>query len=306
MSQLESCVQTQVSPSIYETISTAIKLTKPTISLLVVITTLPSIFIAANGFPSLVLVFAALVGSGLASASAAAFNQIIEAKLDSSMQRTQERVLPSGTIERNQAVMFAAILGGVGFSLLYFYASPMAMYVAICGHLYYVVFYTIILKPLTPQNIVIGGAGGSIGPLIGWSAVSGDLPLGAWLLFLIIFIWTPPHFWSLALHYKKDYEKANIPMYPVVYGDAETKKMIFIYTLLLIPLVFLCYLFELGGLIFLSTSLYLSIKFAVKAFNLLKSKDNSLSPSLFHFSCFYALSVFASLTVDVLVRLWVA
>jgi protoheme IX farnesyltransferase len=174
----------------------------------------------------------------------------------------------------------------------------MAAYVGLAGHIFYVVIYTLILKQRTPQNIVIGGAAGGVGPLIGWAAVTGSLSWEAWVMFGIIFLWTPPHFWALALKYKDDYAQANIPMYPVVYGDDKTRKAMMFYAVLLIPCVFSLYYYGGAGVWFLITAMPLTLKFAYDTAKLYFSKSNDKAMSLFHFSCVYTLLIFTFLAVE--------
>ena len=204
-------------------------MTKPTICLLVVVTVVPSVFMAAESTPNLVLLFFACFGAGLCSASAAVFNQLVEADVDEHMNRTKARALPSGQITKANAMLFGLALGFLGFSCLYFFTKPLAAWVALAGHIFYVLIYTVILKPRTVQNIVIGGAAGAVGPLIGWASVSNTLAWPSWALFLLIFLWTPPHFWALAIRYKEDYAKASIPMYPVVFGEKNKQAYFFVH-----------------------------------------------------------------------------
>ena len=273
-------------------------LTKPTITLLVVISTLPGILLASAGFPTLWNLIGGLLGASLASASAAVFNQVLEAKIDQQMERTQTRSLPKGKVTRLQAICFGGCLLGVALFLLYNFTTPLAAIVALVGHLFYVVVYTLYLKHRTAQNIVIGGAAGAVGPLIGWTAVTGSFALTPWILFLIIFLWTPPHFWALALKYKYDYAKVGIPMYPILYGDQQTCRVMFIYTLLLFPAVVWLYISKVAGPVYLLIAGGFTLKFMLDAFMLYKSEDKSQAMPLFHFSCLYILGVFGALTVD--------
>lgn len=274
------------------------QLTKPTITLLVVVTAVPGIFLAHADIPSAWHILITLTGAGLASASAAVFNQVVERKTDLQMQRTYNRSLPGGRISGFVASFYGVLLGVAGFALLWQYTTPLAAWVALGGHLFYVVIYTMILKKRTVQNIVIGGAAGAVGPLIGWASVTGTLTLEAWILFLIIFLWTPPHFWALALKYKNDYAKAKIPMYPVVHGDAQTRKVMFLYTLSLIPTVASLYFLNAAGVFYLLTSGILTLKFSYDALKLWQDGHNKRAMPLFHYSCVYTFAVFAVLTVD--------
>ena len=273
-------------------------MTKPTITLLVLVTTLPSIFLASTGAPSVLMIFWILFGTALASGSAAVFNQLVEAELDCKMERTKTRSLPSGRLTEKQAIYFAFFIGVSAIAILFFLTTPLAALIALLGHLYYVVFYTMILKKKTSQNIVIGGAAGAVGPLIGWAAVTGTLAWPAWVLFLVIVLWTPPHCWALALKYKTDYTKVGIPMYPVIYGDAKTHKQMFLYTISLAPVILSLYFGGVAGWVYLPISGTLTGKFIWGAYKLLKTGDNSLAMPFFHYSCVYAFLLFLSLIVD--------
>lgn len=276
-------------------------MTKPTITLLVVITALPGILLASPQLPSILSVLVTFFGTALASSSAAVFNQIIEMDVDQSMTRTRKRSLPSGKVSLSAALLFGFGLLGLGELMLYYFATPMAALIALAGHLFYVIVYTMILKKLTPQNIVIGGAAGAIGPLIGWASVDGQLDWPAWVLFLIITLWTPPHFWALALKYKEDYFKASIPMYPVIYGDEKTRKVMMFYSLSLIPTVLSLYIFDKAGLIYLAAAILLTGKFVWDSVRLYLDHNNDKAMAFFHFSCFYTFGLFGALAFD---RIW--
>lgn len=279
-------------------------LTKPTITLLVVITTLPGILLASSSFPDLVVVIGILLGAGFASASAAVFNQTIEAGIDQQMERTNKRSLPTGKVSTMQAVCWGFFLLFLALLFFWGFATPLAAWVALAGHLFYVLVYTMYLKHRTVQNIVIGGAAGAVGPLIGWTAITGSFGWPAWVLFLIIFLWTPPHFWALAIKYKQDYAKVGIPMYPIIYGDHRTRKVILLYTLALLPVVVSLYLAQVAGLIYVLVGVGLTLKFIYDAFVLYRSENNARAMPLFHFSCLYTLGIFGALTIDRLVFLF--
>lgn len=279
-------------------ISDYVTLTKPTITLLVIITVIPSLILPTGSFPALGTSLAAVFGTMFASASAAVFNQLVEADSDQHMDRTRKRSLPAGRVSKNSALVFASVLLIAALALLYWGTNLLATLTALAGHIFYVVIYTMGLKKRTPQNIVIGGAAGAVGPLIGWAAVSGTINLPAWLLFLIIFFWTPPHFWSLALKYKNDYAQAKIPMYPVVYGDEKTRQAIFFYALCLLPCVVGLYASSNAGVIFLGLSLALTIKFIWDAGVIYFSHHNHQVMRYFRYSCFYTLGVFSALALD--------
>ncbi len=279
-------------------------MTKPTITLLVVITTVPGFLLALNGaLPNPVLLLVTLIGAGLASASAAVFNQTIEAEIDSHMHRTQNRSLPSGKVSLPVAISFGVLVGTVGIALLYYFATPLAAIIALAGHLFYVLVYTLYLKRRTPQNIVIGGAAGAVGPLIGWAAVDPHLGLTPWILFAIIFFWTPPHFWSLSLKYKDDYKRAGIPMYPVIYGEDKTRKAILVYSLSLLPIVIALYFVSGAGLLYLTTSVAMTLKMIWDAVKLYRSQDNKKAMPFFYFSCLYTFAIFGILALEYLIQL---
>lgn len=279
-------------------------LTKPTISLLVVVTIVPTLLLAAKGLPSIKVAVAALVGTYLASASASVFNHLLDADLDAVMNRTRGRPVPSGQVPGGAAFAFGAVLGVASLLILYAFATPLAAAVAFAANAFYVLVYTLCLKRHTDQNIVIGGAAGSVGPLIGWAAVTGDIGWPAWILFAVIFLWTPPHFWSLAIKYKRDYALAKIPMLPVSRGDETTRRQIFGYTLTLLPPIIALYAFGAAGLVYLVLSLGATLYFCWKAWSLWRARDNGLAMPVFHYSCLYLFGVFGSLTIDRLLELW--
>jgi protoheme IX farnesyltransferase len=286
----------------------ALPLTKPTISLLVVFTAVPELLSqsAIASYQSLqdgiLTSLFTLVGIFLASASSAVFNHVIDADIDLTMQRTRNRPVPSGAVSQKGAIILGTLLGIVSVAILYFGASPLAAVLGLFANIFYAWFYTAVLKRRTDQNIVIGGAAGAIGPLISCAAVSGSLSVGAWLQFLVIFLWTPPHFWALALKYQNDYRLANIPMLPVTRGDEVTRKHILIYTLTLFPVVLLLFIRGDVTIIAGGISLVASAYFTLLAYELWKLKDNTKSMKLFIYSCLYLFIVFGSLTIE---RLWV-
>lgn len=276
---------------------------KPTISLLVVVTAVPTLIMANGKLPGLGLTLATLIGTFLASGSAGIFNHLADSDVDGFMARTKSRPLPTGRISQVYAFMTGVFLGVLSFVILYFGASPLAALVALLANGFYVLVYTMYLKRRTVQNIVIGGAAGAVGPLIGWAAVNNSFSLSSWYLFAIIFLWTPPHFWALAIKYKDDYARANIPMLPSVKGVRETKKQIFAYSLLLLPPVIMVFLQGGANWIYLSLSLLLTIYFIWLAYVLLRSEDESKAMPLFYYSCFYLFGVFGALTLDRLIYL---
>lgn len=279
-------------------------LTKPTITLLVVVTVLPGILLAAKGtLPKMALVLCCLIGTWLASSSAAVFNHLVDVDLDRAMVRTKRRPVASGRVQTSYAMVFGVLLGVTSFLILSVGASVLAAVIAVAANAFYVLFYTMYLKRRTDQNIVIGGAAGAVGPLIGWASVEPTMGWPAIILFLIIFLWTPPHFWALAIKYKDDYAAAGIPMMPVVRGEHVTRIQIFSYTLALIPVVASLYLMGAAGILYLFVSLGCTLYFAWMAWKLLVSKSSDLAMPLFHYSCLYLFGVFGSLIIDRLLSL---
>lgn len=273
-------------------------LTKPTISLLVVVTVVPALFLASGGIPAPALAAWTLLGTYLASASAAVFNHMLDADLDGQMTRTRGRPVASGRVTTLGACTWGLGLGVASMLILYHFTTPMAAALALSANAFYVLGYTLLLKRHTDQNIVIGGAAGAVGPLIGWAAVSGTLSWEAWVLFTIIVLWTPPHFWALAIKYKDDYAAAGVPMLPVTRGLAYTRRWIFIYTLTLLPAVASLYLFSTPGLFYLLASGLATAYFCLKAYQLWRDGDAGKAMPVFHYSCFYLFAVFGALTVD--------
>ncbi|MCB9229393.1 MAG: protoheme IX farnesyltransferase [Deltaproteobacteria bacterium] len=280
-------------------ISDLFALTKPTITLLVAVTVIPSLLLATwPASPDFMKSLAAVLGASLVSASAAVFNQLVESDLDIQMDRTKRRSLACGRVSPDIGCFFAVLLGLAGLGTLWLWGHWLSALIGLLGHLFYVVVYTLGLKKRTEQNIVIGGAAGAVGPLIGWAAVTGEIAWPAWVLFLIIFLWTPPHFWALALKYEKDYAKAGIPMYPCIHGDHQTRKMMFFYTLSLIPCVLAIAFYPAVGFLYLILAGVLTAKFCLDAWLLYRSGCNTKTMPFFHFSCFYIFGIFGALALD--------
>lgn len=273
-------------------------MTKPTISLLVVVTVIPALFLTQNELPSLQLSLVALLGTFLASGSAAIFNHLVDSDIDQHMKRTRARPIPAGKISTGKAGAFAVAMGLASFALLYSFATPLAAWLGVAANFLYVVVYTMYLKRRTVQNIVIGGAAGCVGPLIGWAAMTGTIAWPAWVLFGIIFLWTPPHFWSLAIKYKDDYARANIPMLPTIKGLEVTRQQILFYSVLLIPCVLSLSIFGVAGWIYGIIAGGLTFYFVWLAYRLYATKENQRAMPLFFYSCFYLFGVFGALTID--------
>jgi heme o synthase len=281
------------------TLSDYYQLTKPRIQVLLLITTAGAMWIASHGHVDLFLLLATLLGGTLAASSANVFNCLIDRDIDLLMERTRRRPLPSGRIKPYQAALFATILGVSAFVVLAVFANLLSALLAILGIGFYVVIYTLWLKRSTTQNIVIGGAAGAIPPLVGWAAVTGDLSLSALVLFGIIFVWTPPHFWALAMMIREDYRKAGVPMLPVIVGDEATTKQIFWYTVALIPVTLTLYPLGTMGMIYLIAASGLGIWFLIGAVRLLKNPtDKKEARSLFKLSILYLMLLFVAMGVD--------
>lgn len=278
-----------------------LKMTKPTIVMLIVVTAVPALLMASAGSADVTIWIVALLGTVLSASSASVFNHIFDAQLDQQMTRTRNRPLARGQVTKGRAIVFASLLAIGALTVLAWGTTLTATAIALGGIVFYALVYTLILKRHTPQNIVIGGAAGAVGPLIGWAAVTGELSWPAWLLSLIIFLWTPPHFWSLAICYRNDYRRAKIPMYPTVYGVKRTKRAIVCYVATLLPVWTALYLVSNCSIVFLLLSLALTGYFLRRAW--LFDTSTSDGMALFRFSCLYILLSFAGLTVDQLVVL---
>jgi protoheme IX farnesyltransferase len=275
-----------------------LELTKPRIIVLLLITTLAAMIMAARGIPPLALTCWTLLGGAFAAASAGAFNCVYDADIDAQMKRTMHRPIPRGAIAPDRALAFAMFLGVLSFMILTYLVNPLAAWLSLGGNAYYVFVYTMWLKRRTPQNIVIGGGGGGVPPLVGWAAVTGTLGAPAIVLFVVIFLWTPPHFWALALMTETDYGKAGIPMLPNVAGVARTKRDILAYTIVLIAVCAGAYAIGIMGPIFLVASLALGGWFAYDAVKLLHDDTKVYARRTFTFSLLYLALMSAAMVVD--------
>jgi heme o synthase len=276
------------------------QLTKPRIIPLLLITTAAAMWIAADGTPDPRLFLITVIGGMFAAASAQTMNCIYDADIDYAMERTRTRPIPSGRVQPLHAWIFAIVLAGLSFTILLVFTNLLAALLAMSGIGFYMTIYTHLLKRHTPQNIVIGGAAGCIPVLVGWAAVTGSLNITAWVLFAIVFIWTPPHFWSLAMMIKDDYAKVGIPMLPVIVGEAETAKQIWIYTLLLIPTT-LALVYPLGatGAVYAIAAMGLGAIFIRKAWQLLQAPtDKQLAKSTFKYSILYMMLLCTAIVID--------
>jgi protoheme IX farnesyltransferase len=257
-------------------------------------------WMASNGRVDPLLLFVTLVGGTLAAASAQVLNCIYDRDIDYDMERTRHRPIPSGKVQPRDALLFAIALASLSFTLLATFANLLSALLAMSGIVFYMLIYTHWLKRHTPQNIVIGGAAGAIPALVGWAAVTGTLSWAAWLLFAIVFLWTPPHFWALALMIRDDYAKVGIPMLPVVAGEESTTRQIWIYTLLVVPAsLLLVYPLGTSGMVYGAIALLLGSIFLQKAWQLLQSPtDKQLARSMFKYSILYMMLLCTGIVVD--------
>lgn len=276
------------------------QLTKPRIIPLLLITTAGSMWIAGEGKVDPLLLLVTLTGGTLAAASAQTINCIYDRDIDYDMERTRHRPLPSGRIQPRDALIFAIALGVFSFSLLTVFANLLAAMLAMSGIVFYILVYTHWLKRSSTQNIVIGGAAGAIPALVGWAAVTGTLSWVAWLIFAIVFVWTPPHFWALALMIRDDYAKVGIPMLPVVAGNEATVRQIWFYSLVLVPTtLLLVYPLHATGIVYAAIALLLGGLFILKAWRLLHNPDDrTLAKDLFLYSISYMMLLCLSMVID--------
>ena len=275
-----------------------IQLTKPRIIALLLVTTYAAMLIAAGTVPPLLLIALTLLGGTLTSASANAINMVYDRDIDALMTRTRRRPLPAGRISPRGALIFAITLGVVGFAVLAVYVNLLAAVLAISGNLFYVFIYTMWLKRSSVQNIVIGGAAGAVPPLVGWAAVTGSLNMAALVLFLIIFLWTPPHFWALAFYKNEDYRLAGVPMMPVVHGEDVTIRQILLYTAVLVPSTILLALFHPMTVFYVISALVVGGIFAYFAIKLARDRSVRSAKQLFAYSIVYLGLIFGAMVVD--------
>lgn len=276
-----------------------IRLTKPKVVMLLVFTAIVGMLLASPSLPSWEIVLFGSLGIGLASGAAAVINHVVDSRIDAVMARTRGRPLPSGDVDAVRALAFGAIIGVAGLGMLWTMVNPLTAILTFISLIGYAVIYTMFLKRATPQNIVIGGAAGAAPPILGWTAVTGDLHAGALQLFLIIFIWTPPHFWALALQRKAEYARAQIPMLPVTHGDEFTRLNILLYTILLVAVTLLPFATGESGLVYLIGACVLNGWFFYHALCLYRSRDNARwAMPTFVASINYLMYLFALLLID--------
>jgi protoheme IX farnesyltransferase len=275
-----------------------IALTKPRVLSLIVFCAVIGMFLAVPGLPPAGTVFFATIGIAFVAGAAAAINCLVEQKIDGRMSRTRRRPLPQGDVSSRSTLVFAGILGGLGLTLLYRQVNPLTMWLTLATFVGYAVVYTVLLKPATPQNIVIGGASGAMPPVLGWAAVTGDIGPEPLLLFLIIFMWTPPHFWSLALYRTEDYAKAGLPMLPVTHGARYTQLQIVLYTCALVAVTLLPFAIRMSGVLYLVAAVALGGVFLAHVIRLYTNYSDAHSRATFKYSIVYLAALFSALLVD--------
>lgn len=275
-----------------------LQLCKPKVLVLIVFTAIVGMLLAVTGLPPVDKMLYGIVGIGLASASAAAINHFFDQKMDAQMARTQNRPLPAGNLTSKNVLIFAVILGVLSMLILVSLVNTLTAVLTFASLMGYAVIYTLYLKHLTSQNIVIGGAAGAAPPVLGWCAITGEVHPHALLLFLIIFVWTPPHFWALAVAKREEYRQAQIPMLPITHGAKFTRLQVLLYTILLLIVTLLPYLTGMSGFIYLSVAFILDLVFIMYAVQMIRSEDNKIAMKTFFFSVQYLMILFTALLVD--------
>ncbi len=273
-------------------------LTKPRVVSLITFTAVIGMFLAVPGMVPLQPLLAGTLGIALVAGAAAAFNCLVEQKIDAIMARTRARPLPRGQVSSLQTLIFSGVVGGAGMALLYHWVNALTMWLTLATFVGYAVVYTLILKPMTPQNIVIGGASGAMPPVLGWAAVTGEVTADALVLFLIIFAWTPPHFWVLALYRKHEYAKAGVPMLPVTHGDEFTRLHVLLYTVVLVACTMLPIATRMSGVIYLIAAGVLGARFLYYAVRIHVAYSDNLARRTFRYSIYYLTALFAALLID--------
>lgn len=276
-------------------------LTKPRVIQLIVFCALIGMVLAVPGIPNLAdvkLAAIACLGIWLVSGAAAAFNCIVEQAIDARMKRTAWRPTAQGQLSDRDTLLFSAVLCAAGSAILYIWVNPLTMWLTFATFVGYAVVYTVILKPLTPQNIVIGGASGAMPPVLGWAAMTGDVGPEALILFLIIFLWTPPHFWALALYRVEDYRKSGLPMLPVTHGNEFTRLQILLYTIVLLPACLMPFIYRMSGWFYLACAMLLSLIFCWYGWALWRQYSDELARKTFKFSLVHLSLLFAVFLID--------
>jgi protoheme IX farnesyltransferase len=273
-------------------------LTKPRVNALILFCAVIGMLLAQTELPALSLVLLATLGIGLVAGAAAAVNCLVESHIDAKMARTSWRPLPAGTLTVAQVFVFSGLLGGLGLFILFTWVNALTAWLTLATFVGYAIVYTLLLKPLTPQNIVIGGASGAMPPVLGWAAVANQAPPEAWVLFLIIFVWTPPHFWALALYRVDDYKRSGLPMLPVTHGSEFTRLQILLYTLLLVATTLLPVAMGMAGWVYLVSALVLGGWFGLLSYSLYRQYSEALARKTFRYSINYLALLFAFLLAD--------
>ncbi|HYD93782.1 MAG TPA: heme o synthase [Noviherbaspirillum sp.] len=273
-------------------------LTKPRVTQLAVFCAVIGMFLASPDLPDWRIVVAGTIGIWLLAGAAFAVNCLVEREIDSRMARTARRPLARGDLTVTQTLVFSGVIGGAGMWVLFNFVNPLTMWLTFATFVGYAVIYTMLLKPATPQNIVIGGLSGAMPPALGWAAVANDVPMEAWLLVLIIFVWTPPHFWSLALYRRNDYAKSGLPMLPVTHGPEFTRFHVWLYTIALVATTMLPYAVQMSGLIYLASAAILGAIFLGYAWQIYRHYTDLLARKTFAYSIVYLSLLFAALLLD--------
>jgi len=279
-------------------------LTKPRVVQLIVFCALIGMLLAEPGWPDLTNAALATLGIWLVAAAAAAFNCLVEQRIDAKMARTAWRPTAKGELSVATTLLFAAVLCSLGSWILYVWINPLTMWLTFATFVGYAVIYTVVLKPLTPQNIVIGGASGAMPPLLGWAAMRNDVGPEALMLFLIIFLWTPPHFWALALYRAEDYRKSGLPMLPITHGNAFTRLQVLLYTLVLFAATLLPFTYGMSGWLYFACAAMLGGIFIAYAFRLWRRYSDALARRTFRFSILYLSLLFSALLLDHYLKVW--
>ncbi|PXW29355.1 heme o synthase [Paraburkholderia caballeronis] len=286
-------------------ISQYVALTKPRVTQLAVFCAVIGMFLATPGMVPWKTLIGGTVGIWLTAGAAFAINCLVEQKVDAMMRRTAWRPSARGEITSTQILIFSAVLGAVGMWTLYTFTNALTMWLTFATFIGYAIIYTLLLKPATPQNIVIGGASGAMPPALGWAAVTGAVPGDAWILVLIIFVWTPPHFWALALYRRKDYENAGLPMLPITHGEEYTRLQILLYSIVLFVVTMMPFISGMSGVVYLISAVALGVGFLGYSWKIYRAYSDALARKAFRFSIVYLSLLFAALLVDHYVHAWI-
>lgn len=284
------------------TLRSYIQLTKPRIIGLLVVTTIPAMMLADGGIPSLWLIAATVLGGSVVAGGANAMNMYFDRDIDEIMLRTQERPVPAGQVEPERAAVFGFALGALGFGFMWLTVNPLAALMTIGAFAFYVIVYTLILKRTTSMNIVIGGAAGALPPAIGWAAVTNSVGIEAILMFAVVTMWTPPHFWAISINYNSDYKRAGVPMLPVVAGLEATKRQMFWYTVGLVAITIALGVFSDLGAVYIASAGLLGAGFLYFTYRLWRSQSVRPARAVFVYSILYLALLFAAIAADTLVR----